>query len=85
MHWNLARTFTLPFPCPSYLDAPLRLLLFSSFLKVPVITPNFINKIYNGGFPPDISAAMFKETMPLVRDYISETRKQTAKQADKQM
>ena len=85
MHWNLAHTFTLPFPCPSYLDAPLRLLLFSSFLKVPVITPNFINKIYNGGFPPDISAAIFKETMSLVRDYISETRKQTAKQADKQM
>ena len=34
-----------------------------------------MNEIYNGGFAPDFSVSMLKETIALVRDYVSETRK----------
>ena len=34
---------------------------------------NFMNEVYNGGLAPDFSVSMLKETIALVRDYVSET------------
>ena len=34
----------------------------------------FMKKVYNGGFAPEFSVSMSKETIVLVRDYVSETR-----------
>ena len=44
---------------------------------------NFMNEFYNGGFAPEFSVSMLKETIALVGDYMSETRKQAAKLAEK--
>ena len=49
--------------------------IFSRFLKVAIATLNFMNEIYDGGFAPEFSVLMLKESMALVRDYVSETRK----------
>ena len=35
---------------------------------------NFMNKVYNGGFAPELSVSMLKEAIMLVQDYVSETR-----------
>ena len=32
-----------------------------------------MNEVYNGGFAPEFSVSMLKETIALVRDYVSET------------
>ena len=42
-----------------------------------------MNEVYNGGFAPEFSVSMLKETISLVWDYIYETRKQKAKLAEK--
>ena len=34
-----------------------------------------MNEFYNGRFTPEFSVSMLKETMALVPDYVSETRK----------
>ena len=44
-----------------------------------------MNEVYNGGFEPEFNVSMLKETIALVRDYVSETRKQKAKLAEKNM
>ena len=49
--------------------------VFSSFLKVIIATSNFMNEVYNGGFAPEFSVSMLKETIALVRDNVYETRK----------
>ena len=49
--------------------------IFSRFLKVAIATSNFMKEFYNGGFAPDFSVSILKETIALVRDYVSETRK----------
>ena len=33
-----------------------------------------MNKVYNGGFAPEFSVSMLKETIVLVQNYASETR-----------
>ena len=53
----------------------LKTVIFSRFLKVAIATLNFMNEIYDGGFVPEFSVLMLKESMALVRDYVSETRK----------
>ena len=53
----------------------LKTVIFSRFLKVAIATLNFMNEIYDGGFAPEFSVLMLKESMALVRDYVSETRK----------
>ena len=53
----------------------LKTAIFSRYLKVVIATSNFMNEIYNGGFAPDFSVSILKETIALVRDYVSETRK----------
>ena len=49
--------------------------IFSRFLKVAIATSNFMNEVYNGGFAPEFSVSMLKETIALVKDYVTETRK----------
>ena len=44
-----------------------------------------MNEVYNGGFAPEFSVSMKKETIALVRDYVSETKKEKAKLAEKYM
>ena len=46
--------------------------IFSRFSKVAIATSDFMNKVYNGGFSPEFSVSMLKETIALVRDYVSE-------------
>ena len=59
--------------------------MFSRFLKLAIATWNFMNEVYNGGFVPEFSASMLKETIALVWGYASETRKKKAKLAEKYM
>ena len=37
-----------------------------------IATSDFMNEVYNGGFSPEFSVSMLKETIALVRDYVSE-------------
>ena len=53
----------------------LKTVIFSRFLKVAIAMLNFMNEIYDGGFAPEFSVLMLKESMAVVRDYVSETRK----------
>ena len=52
-----------------------RTAIFSRFSKVVIVTSNFMNEFYNGGFAPGFSVSMSKETIALVRGFVSETRK----------
>ena len=36
---------------------------FSRFSKVAIATSNFMNESYNGGFAPEFSVSMLKETI----------------------
>ena len=49
--------------------------IFSRFLKVAIATSNFINEVYNGRFTLEFSVSMLRETIALVPDYVSETKK----------
>ena len=40
-----------------------------------IVTSNFMNEVYNGGFPPAFDVSMSKEIIALVSDYATETRK----------
>ena len=62
-----------------------KIAIFSRFLKVAIATTNFMNEVYNGGFAPDFSVSMLKETITLVWDYVHETREWKAKLAEKYM
>ena len=42
-----------------------------------------MKEFYNGGFAPEVSVSMLKETIALVRDYVSKTRKYKVKLAEK--
>ena len=44
-----------------------------------------MNKVCNGGFVPEWSVSMLKETIMLVWDYVYETRKDKAKLGEKYM
>ena len=47
-------------------------------------TSNFMKEFFNGGFAPEFSVSLLKDTIALVRDYyVSETRKWEAKLAEK--
>ena len=41
-----------------------------------------MNEFHDGGFPPEFSVSILKETMAVGRDYVPETRKQKAKIAE---
>ena len=60
-----------------------RTVVFSRFSQVAIATSNFMSEFYNGRFTPEFSVSMLTETIALVRDYVSETRKQKAKLAEK--
>ena len=49
--------------------------IFSRFLKVAIATSSFINEVYNGGFAPEFSVSLLKETIALIRDYVYGTGK----------
>ena len=53
----------------------IRTAIFSTFSKVAMARSNFMNQFYDGGFTPEIKVSMLKETVALVRDYVSELRK----------
>ena len=59
--------------------------IVSRFLKVAIATSNFMNEVFNGGFAPEFNVSMSKKTIAVVRDYVSETRKEKAKLAEKYM
>ena len=39
--------------------------MLSRFLKVAIATSNVMNEVYNGGFVPEFSVSMLKETIAL--------------------
>ena len=57
--------------------------IFSRFLKLAIARSNFTNEFYNGGFGPEFSVSVLKETFALVRDCVSQTRKEKANLAEK--
>ena len=60
--------------------------IFSRFLKVAIAASNFMNQVYNGGYAPEFSVSVLKETiMVLFWDYVSEIRKWKAKLVGKYM
>ena len=63
------------FPCLSYLDTVFRTAMFRRFLKLAIAMLNFRKEVYNGGFVPEFKVSMSKEIVPLVLDYVCETRK----------
>ena len=52
---------------------PFKTAVFSNFLKVAIATSVVMNKVYNGRFASEFSVSMLKETIMLVKDYVSET------------
>ena len=44
--------------------------MFRRLLKVAITTPNFMNKVYNGGFALEFSVLMLKEIIVLNWDYV---------------
>ena len=80
IHWYIAQSFQAIFSMSVFFRHSFKIAIFSRFLKVAIATSNFINESYNGGFAPEFSASILKETVALVSDYVSETRKENAKQ-----
>ena len=39
---------------------------------VAIAMTNVMNEVYNGGFAPEFSLSMLKETIAIVRDYANE-------------
>ena len=37
--------------------------IFSRFLKVAIAASNFMNQVYNGGYAPEFSVSVLKETI----------------------
>ena len=74
-HWYMTQNIQPMFSMSVLFRGSFRTVVFSRFLKVAIVTSNFINKLYNGKFAPEFSVSMLKETIALVRDYVSETRK----------
>ena len=48
-----------------------RTAIFSRFSKVAIAKSDFMNEFYNGRFVTEFSVSMLKETMGLVRDYVT--------------
>ena len=44
-------------------------------------TSKFMKEFYNGGFAPEFSVSMLKETIAQVRDYVSATKEKEGKLA----
>ena len=75
IHWYIAENFLSTFSIPVLFRRLFRTVIFSRFSKVAIATSNFMNEFYNGGFAPEFCVSVLKETIALVRDYVSETRK----------
>ena len=75
IHWYIAQNFQPTFSMSVLFRQLFRTAIFSRFSQVAIATSNFMNEFYNGGFTPEFSVSMLKETIALVRDYVSETRK----------
>ena len=59
-----------------------RTAIFIRFSKEALATSNLMKEFYNGEFAHEFSVSMLKETIALVPDYASETRKWEAELAE---
>ena len=75
IHRYIVQNFQPTFSISVLFRRLFRIFSFSRFPKAPMATSNFMKKFYNGGFAPGFSVSMLEETIALVRDYVSETRK----------
>ena len=66
IHWYIAQNFQPTFSMSVLLRRSFKTAIFSRLLKVAITTLNFMNKVYNGGFAPEVSVSMLKETIVLV-------------------
>ena len=75
IHWYIAQNLQPTFSMLVLFRRLIRTAIFSTFYKVAMTRSNFMNQFYDGGFTPEIKVSMLKETVTLVRDYVSELRK----------
>ena len=75
IHWYIAQNFKPTFSMSVLFTRLFKTAIFSRSSKVVIVTSNFMNEFYNGGYLPEFSVSMLKEIIALVRDYVSETRK----------
>ena len=75
IHWHIAQNLQPTFSMSVLFRRLFRTTIFSRFSQVAIATSNFMNEFYHGGFMPEVSVSMFKESIALVRNYVSETRK----------
>ena len=84
-HWYIAQNIQPTFSMSALFRRSIKTTIVSRFLKVAIATSNFMNEVFNGGFAPEFNVSMSKKTIAVVRDYVSETRKEKAKLAEKYM
>ena len=75
MHWYIAQNLQPTFSMSVLFRRSFKITIFSRLLKVVIATSNFMNKVYNGEFMSEFGVSMLKQTVVLVRDYVSEIRK----------
>ena len=75
IHWYIAQNFYPTFSMSVLFRRFFKAAIFSRYLKVAIATSNFMKEVYHGRFGPESSVSMLKETIALVSDYVSETRK----------
>ena len=66
IHWYIAQNIQPTFSMSVLFRRSFKTAIFSRFLKVAIAASNFMNKVYNGGFAPEFSVPMLKETIALV-------------------
>ena len=66
IHWYIAQNFQPTFSMSVLFRRSFKTAIFSRFLKVAIVTSNLMNDVYNGGFLPEFSISMLKETIVLV-------------------
>ena len=66
IHWYIAQNFQPTFSMSVLFRPSFKTDIFSRFLKVSIATSNLMNEFQNGGFAPEFSVSMLKETIALV-------------------
>ena len=66
IHWYIAQNFQPTFSMSVLFRRSFKTAIFFRFLKVAIAMSNLMNEFYNGGFAPEFSVSMLKETIALV-------------------
>ena len=66
IHWYIAQNFYPNFSMSVLFRRSFKTDIFGRFLKVAIASSNLMNEFQNGGFTPEFSVSMLKETIDLV-------------------